>query len=225
MTLGYLFRTLSVMNPDNIALFALQNVFVLLPPSLYAATLYMTYSRIVVLVDEPRASMLRPHMVTNFFVCIDMFSFLATAGGGGMISVEMMAPTGKKLEILGLSLQLFSFCVFSLVAITFRYNMRNINTEAATKKHGRFSWRTLHTLLIVASVLIIVRATYRIIEFSDMDVFVGTLTRYEGYLYLLDAAPMFVLQTMLSVVHPGQVLPRGDEAMSKIEGYLEMSDY
>ncbi|CAD0013060.1 unnamed protein product [Aureobasidium pullulans] len=144
------------------------NIFILLPPSLYAATLYMTYSRLVVLVDEPQASILRPQMVTNFFVCIDIKTV----------------------------------------------------TEAATKKHGRYSWKTLHSLLMAAAVLIIIRATYRIIEFSETEVFVGTLMRREGYAYVLDAVPMFVLQTMFSVVHAGQVLPRKGEGREKIEGYL-----
>ncbi|CAC9887209.1 unnamed protein product [Aureobasidium pullulans] len=196
------------------------NIFILLPPSLYAATLYMTYSRLVVLVDEPQASILRPQMVTNFFVCIDMFSFLATAGGGAMISVEEMAPTGKKLEILGLALQLLSFCLFLAIAIVFRIRIRKTVTEAATKKHGRYSWKTMHSLLMAAAVLIIIRATYRIIEFSETEVFVGTLMRREGYAYVLDAVPMFVLQTMFSVVHAGQVLPRKGEGREKIEGYL-----
>ncbi|THZ98569.1 RTA1 like protein [Aureobasidium pullulans] len=220
MTLGYVLRTLSVLHPNNIALYALQNIFILLPPSLYAATLYMTYSRLVVLVDEPQASILRPQMVTNFFVCIDMFSFLATAGGGARISVEEMAPTGKKLEILGLALQLLSFCLFLAIAIVFRIRIRKTVTEAATKKHGRYSWKTLHSLLMAAAVLIIIRATYRIIEFSETEVFVGTLMRREGYAYVLDAVPMFVLQTMFSVVHAGQVLPRKGEGREKIEGYL-----
>ncbi|CAD0046218.1 unnamed protein product [Aureobasidium pullulans] len=73
---------------------------------------------------------------------------------------------------------------------------------------------------MAAAVLIIIRATYRIIEFSETEVFVGTLMRREGYAYVLDAVPMFVLQTMFSVVHAGQVLPRKGEGREKIEGYL-----
>ncbi|CAD0048663.1 unnamed protein product, partial [Aureobasidium pullulans] len=108
---------------------------------------------------------------TKFFVAFIVGAF-TTAGGGAMISVEEMAPTGKKLEILGLALQLLSFCLFLAIAIVFRIRIRKTVTEAATKKHGRYSWKTLHSLLMAAAVLIIIRATYRIIEFSETEVFV-----------------------------------------------------
>lgn len=217
------FRTLSVIHPDNVALYALQNIFILLPPSLYAATLYMAYSRVVVLVDQPQASLIRPQMVTNFFVCIDMFSFLATAGGAGMMSMKDMASTGKKLEILGLVLQLLSFCLFFIIAATFRIRTMKVTTEAVTKKHGTYHWRSLHSLLLVASILIMVRATYRIIEFSQIEVFVDTLMRQEGYTYILDAFMMFLLQTMFNIVHPGQVLPRSGSGKEMIEKYLQIT--
>lgn len=223
MTIGYVFRMLSVADPTNVTLYALQNIFILLPPSLYAATLYTTYSRLVVLVDDPQASIIRPQMVTNFFVCTDMFSFLATAGGGGMMAVKEMASMGKKFEILGLALQLFSFCIFLLVAGMFRYRTRHATTEAATKVYGRYGWMKLHSCLLVAAVLIVVRSIYRIVEFSEVGVFVGELARSEGYAYVLDAVPMFALQTVFSFVHAGQVLPREGEGKGKIEEYLELT--
>jgi hypothetical protein len=56
MTGGYGIRYLSAKSPDSVMLYAQQSLLILLPPSLYAATIYMIYGRIVLFVNAPDAS-------------------------------------------------------------------------------------------------------------------------------------------------------------------------
>jgi hypothetical protein len=76
MTLGYIFRLISARNPGSLALYIGQSMFIILPPSLYAATIYMTYGRIVVHVGKPHLSIISPQKVTKDFVMGDITAFL-----------------------------------------------------------------------------------------------------------------------------------------------------
>jgi hypothetical protein len=68
MTCGYATRYLSAKKPDSLPLYVTQTLLILLPPSLYAATIYMIYGRIVLLVNAPEASVIGPGKVTKIFV-------------------------------------------------------------------------------------------------------------------------------------------------------------
>ena len=84
MTIGYVARYLAAKSPYSNGPYILQSLFLILPPSLYAATIYMLYGRIVLLVNAPQASLIRPTWVTKIFVTGDVISFLMQAGGGGL---------------------------------------------------------------------------------------------------------------------------------------------
>jgi hypothetical protein len=86
MTFGYIFRYFSAGTPDSLGLYIGQSLCIILPPSLYAATIYMIFGRLVVFVDSPEASLIRPTRVTKIFVCGDVLAFLMQAGGGGQMA-------------------------------------------------------------------------------------------------------------------------------------------
>jgi hypothetical protein len=86
MTAGYGFRYLSAGTPDKLGPYIGQSLCIILPPSLYAATIYMIFGRLVVFVDSPEASLIRPTRVTKIFVCGDVLAFLMQAGGGGQMA-------------------------------------------------------------------------------------------------------------------------------------------
>ncbi|KAI5252577.1 RTA1 like protein [Aureobasidium subglaciale] len=214
MTLGYVMRFLSARSPDSVMLYAMQSLFIILPPSLYAATIYMIYGRLVIFVNAPQASLIRPTLVTKVFVIGDVCSFLTQAGAGGMMVQASMAATGKKLMLLGLGLQLVFFGFFLVVAITFWVRVKKVlHTAPPVPQIGSVPWTRLFCALFIAAALIIIRCAFRVVEFQqDSD---GVLQSHEWYAYVFDAAPMLFVQTLFNVVHAGRVLPgagvdRGD---------------
>jgi hypothetical protein len=96
MICGYAARYLSAKKPDNLPLYVAQTLLILLPPSLYAATIYMIYGRIVLLVNAPDASVIGPGKVTKIFVTGDVISFLIPAAGGAMIAQAGHQDLGEK---------------------------------------------------------------------------------------------------------------------------------
>ncbi|THW43847.1 RTA1 like protein [Aureobasidium pullulans] len=227
MTLGYAMRFLSARSPDSVMLYALQSLFIILPPSLYAATLYMIYGRLVLFINLPHASLIRPSLVTKIFVIGDLFSFFTQASAGGMMVQASMAKTGKTIMLLGLALQLIFFAFFLIVAVTFWLRVKKaLRTAAAAPipQVNSIPWPRLFIALFIAAGLIIIRCAFRVVEFQqDAD---GVLQGHEWYAYVFDAVPMLFVQTLFNIVHAGRVLPKhgGQEDRENLdEEYIKLN--
>jgi hypothetical protein len=206
MTLGYVLRYFSAKTPSSLMLYIGQSLLIILPPSLYAATIYMIYGRIAVFVNAPDASIIRPTRVTKIFVIGDAISFWLQAGGGGMMAQESMANMGKYIMLGGLFAQLMFFGFFLIVSLIFWKRMRSSPARHTTPSYGKRTWMALLKLLFAAAALIIFRCGFRIIESNQGHT--GYLASHELYIYLFDAAPMFIVQAMFNFIHAGDVFPR-----------------
>jgi hypothetical protein len=199
MSLGYVARFLSAKSPDNVGLYAIQSLLIILPPSLYAATMYMIFGRLVVFVNNPSASLIRPTRVTKIFVTGDVLSFLLQSSGGGMMSMEGKGDLGQTLIMGGLAFQLIFFGFFLVMAITFRQRM----LKSFIPKSGKYSWHALMIILLVGALLIIIRCIFRLAEFGlGRD---GELMSKEAYAYIGDTLLMFAVQVMFHFRHASKV--------------------
>ncbi|PVH77672.1 putative RTA1 domain protein [Cadophora sp. DSE1049] len=224
MTIGYIARYLAAKSPFSSGPYILQSLFLILPPSLYAATIYMIYGRIVLLVNAPQASLIRPTWVTKIFVTGDVISFLMQAGGGGLTASSNpdTARLGQNILMVGLVLQLIFFGIFLTISLIFFRRVRSTPSYLTTStpvKHNKHSWQTLLKFLFVSAALIIFRCVFRIIEFAQGDD--GYLMKKEVFIYVFDAAPMLIVQVAMSVVHAKDVFPKKGDAGSGLETETE----
>ncbi|KAL4929540.1 RTA1 domain-containing protein [Aspergillus undulatus] len=202
MTMGYIFRAASSQDTTALGTYIAQNVCLLLPPSLYAATIYMIYGRIVLYAQLPELSIISPARVTKIFVLGDAFAFLLQATGGGMMAISSMATMGQNITIAGLFVQLLFFGFFFAISVLFcRRVGRSKRVQILHMPYGALLY-----VLFVVSALIIIRSLYRIVEFCQGQN--GYLMRHEVYLYMFDTIPMFVVQAIFHYYHPAKVLPR-----------------
>jgi hypothetical protein len=218
MSFGYIFRAVSINNPDSLMLYIAQSLFIILPPSLYAATVYMIFGRIVRLVDTPHFSLIRPERVTKIFVTGDIIAFFVQAGAGGMLAMQDLATTGNKLMLVGLFAQLAFFGFFVVVSSVFHYRVAHSRLTMANTRvqqsYGRYHWTTLLKTLYVAVGLIIFRCIFRVVEFAQgRD---GPIQANEVYIYAFDTVPMLIVQWLFNVIHSGMVLP-SDAVLKKGE--------
>ncbi|KAF4629381.1 hypothetical protein G7Y89_g8765 [Cudoniella acicularis] len=225
MTLGYTERYLSAKSPDKVALYAAQSLFIILPPSLYAATMYMIYGRIVLFVNNPSASLIRPTRVTKIFVCGDVVAFLLQAGGGGMMTSAGNASLGQKVIIGGLIFQLLFFGFFLVIALTFRRRMNNSPfSSTINSSYTKHTWQSLLRLLLIGAALIIGRCLFRVAEFGmGMD---GFLMSKEAFMYIGDTMPMLIVQVMFHIVHAGNVFTSEFVAAKGVvsESYVQLNE-
>jgi hypothetical protein len=184
-----------------------QSLFIILPPSLYAATIYMIYGRLVLFVNAPEASVIKPTRVTKIFVCGDVLAFLLQAGGGGMMAQAGMAKTGQTIMLLGLFIQLLFFGFFLIISLLFWKRMHSSPKTLSVPQYGKRSWLALLKLLLCAAVIIIIRCIFRVVEFSQGHD--GYLASHEVFMYVFDTAPMFAVQFMFHFVHAADVFGLG----------------
>jgi len=220
MAVGYAARYVSAQSPSELGPYIVQSLFIILPPSLYAATIYMIYGRIVLFVNAAEASMIRPTRVTKIFVCGDVVAFFMQAAGGGMMSSADMSSLGQKIMLIGLFVQLLFFGFFLSISIVFFVRMRRIPARASVPQHGRNAWPALLKLMLCAAVIVILRCIFRIIEFAQGHD--GYIASHEVYLYIFDSAPMLVVQVMFHFIRADRVFGAGyvkelDDADSLIE--------
>jgi phosphoglycerol transferase MdoB-like AlkP superfamily enzyme len=219
MAAGYGFRVPSANNTEEIMLYVLQSLFIILPPSLYAASIYMVFGRIILFVKSPSASIIAPHRITKIFVIGDIFSFLLQSGGGGMMAGESMADMGQKITLAGLFIQLLFLGLFLAVAIVFWKRMRSSATYD-TAPGGTRSWQALFMLLLFVSAIIILRCIFRVIEFAQGHD--GSLASNELYMYIFDTIPMFIVQSSFHVIHAGNVFEGAELGFTKHPGESDL---
>ncbi|KAL3461714.1 RTA-like protein [Aspergillus heterothallicus] len=211
MTLGYIFRLISARKPDSLVAYICQSMFIILPPSLYAATIYMTYGRIVTYVGKPNLSIIRPQKVTKVFVIGDIVAFLLQLAGGGMQTINSMRSLGQKILVVGLFVQLLFFGFILYVSGSFQLRLRQCGYGWLG---GGGRWRRLLYILLIVAGLVIVRCVFRIVEYVQGTG--GYLYSHEVYMYVFDTVPMFFVQVVFHWYHPGKIL---------VGKSLEVDDY
>lgn len=203
MAAGYAFRYISAKSPADLGPYIGQSLFIILPPSLYAATIYMMYGRLILFINAPEASVIHPTRVTKIFVCGDVLAFLLQAGGGGMMAQASMAKTGQAAMLVGLFVQLLFFGFFLIISLLLWKRLHGSPKAYSVPQHGKHSWVTLLKLMLCAAVVIILRCIFRVIEFAQGHD--GYLASHEVYMYIFDTAPMFAVQTMFHFVYAADV--------------------
>jgi hypothetical protein len=70
--------------PDvSVPVYSIHTVFVLVAPSVFAASIYMCLGRLILITDGEKHSLIRARWLTKIFVVGDVISFLMQGAGGG----------------------------------------------------------------------------------------------------------------------------------------------
>lgn len=210
--IGYAARAKSADQHPNYTLmpYILQSLFLLLAPTLFAASIYMELGRILDLTEGSSRSIIGRKKLTKIFVLGDVLSFLAQSGGGGMLAQGN--SSGNKVIIGGLVLQLLFFGFFMVSAVVFHKRM---SADPTTKVMAMsLPWKKHLTALYVGSGLILVRSLYRLIEYIQGGSS-GYIVEHEWTLYVFDAVLMLGTMVVFFWIHPSEIraLLRGGDAM------------
>lgn len=84
-----------------------------------------------------------------------------------------------------------------MVAVKFHLSISRVPT---IRLPNELPWQKHMTALYVASILIMVRSIFRVVEY--LQGFDGYLLHHEAYLYIFDALLMFLVMVLLNVIHP-----------------------
>lgn len=195
--IGYGGRIAANNATDQLGPYIIQSVFLLVPPSLFAASIYMTLGRIIrgLGPEAMRMSIVRVDWLTKTFVIGDAFSFLVQSSGAGYMAAGSSSKTGEIIVIFGLVIQIVFFGLFVTAAVVFHMRFNNkLGMSAA------FDWKSIMKMLYITSVLILVRSIFRIIEYAGGSS--GYLLANEWPLYVFDSVLMLAVMVVFYFRYP-----------------------
>ncbi|KAH8660380.1 RTA1 like protein-domain-containing protein [Xylariales sp. PMI_506] len=199
---GYTARALASNATDQLLPYILQSVLTLLPPVLFAATIYMVLGRVIRAAHGEEYSFIRLTRLTKTFVWGDVVSFLVQGNGASLMAIgSNLASMGQWIVIGGLALQVAMFSFFIALAVTFQYRYQRYSVKAAVFTWT--AWKETLYMIYGVSILIMIRNVYRIIEFllgSD-----GYPMTHEWILYVFDPIPMFVVMVIFFLWYPSRL--------------------
>jgi hypothetical protein len=152
--IGYVARVKSSFETPNWqeGTYIVQALTILVAPSLFAASIYMTLGRIILVTDGERFSIIRRSWLTKIFVAGDVFSFLVLAGGKLLLihcpQIHLSANPPTQLR-----LSLYHSITHNLLLVPFVHHAMLTPAQVAASSHPKtsLSSRTGLTLSWAAS--------------------------------------------------------------------------
>ncbi|KAJ5471327.1 hypothetical protein N7530_008684 [Penicillium desertorum] len=205
---GYIGRYLSSQETPNWTTipYVIQSVLLLLAPAFFAASIYMILGRSIISTGHDSLSIIRVKWLTKIFVCGDVISFLAQSAGGSFLSsakTQSKIATGQNIIIVGLFIQIAFFGLFVVTTGVFHYRLRKCR-DCVSMSAITVPWVKCLFILYTASLFIMIRSIFRAVEYiTDTD---GLLMSTEVYLYVFDAALMFLTMITFNIFPPKTLL-------------------
>ncbi|KAM0412858.1 hypothetical protein ACHAPD_007906 [Fusarium lateritium] len=201
--LGYGIRAGAHNRTNKIMPYATQNMFILVAPALFAASIYMILGRIIRGLNADRHSLLKPTKLTRTFVLGDVLSFMVQGGGAGMSAIQntTMAKWAERLVIIGLVIQIVIFGIFCVVSVVFHRRMSR--TPTAESIGTLIPWESTLHMLYAVSFLIMVRSIFRVIEYAQG--YTGYALSHEWTLYVFDTLLMWLVTAIFAFRYPSDI--------------------
>lgn len=183
--------------------YAVQNVFILLGPALFAASIYMCLSRIVRGIRADHLSLIKPRNLTRTFVTGDVLSFVVQGGAAGLMVTGKTPELGKGIVIAGLMIQIVMFGLFAVTAVIFHRRIeRNPTNESYDSS---IPWKKSMRMLFIVSALIMIRSCFRVVEYAMGND--GYLLSQEWTLYIFDSVLMVAVMAVYYLWYPVWITP------------------
>ncbi|CAG8886049.1 unnamed protein product [Penicillium egyptiacum] len=193
--IGYVFRAVSTNSTGGLLPYVIQDIFLVLPPVFFAATLYMTYFHIVKAIHGEPFSPISMRWATRFFIAGDIVCLLIQGNAAGLLAKSETTKTGDYIIIAGLILQILIFVYFLICCLLFNMRFRAQVGESHAAAH--VPWQTCLNMLYVTSMAILVRNIFRVVEFAMQSVNdTGYLVTHEWPLYAFDGALMLSVMVL-----------------------------
>lgn len=202
---GFIVRILGYNNPCNDNTEIVQKIFLLVAPSVFAATIYMILGRIILSIDAASLSPIRPSRLTIIFVTGDIACFFIQLSGAAIMSNGGSSiDTGKYIILAGLGLQMLLFSLFVFVAYVFHKRIQKNRTDAS--RLPGIQWESMLFVLYGVSGIIMLRNLFRVVETSGgRD---GYLLTHKWPLYVFDSILMAAVMAILLYYSPVMIRPR-----------------
>ncbi|OLN96108.1 Sphingoid long-chain base transporter RSB1-like protein 6 [Colletotrichum chlorophyti] len=163
--IGYVGRLILYENPFSFGGFLLQIICITVAPVFFCAAIYVTLSEVVNAVDRS-ISRFEPRLFYYMFIPCDMASLILQATGGALSTVgndKAKVQVGVNVSLAGLIFQVV--CLVGFCFVFADYLIACTRSDARQQITRRM--KTFLAFLFVATLLILVRCSYRIEELKE----------------------------------------------------------
>ncbi|KIW19615.1 hypothetical protein PV08_00188 [Exophiala spinifera] len=220
-TIAFTFRALSTRRQQNVAIYLVFQIFILLAPLWVNAFDYMVLGRLIHFFAPGHTLFSIPaSTLAAGFVSLDFVSFVIQLVGGswaGPTASKARQMQGIHVYMGGIGLQQFFILVFVGLAIKFQREVTKTEKHQIPAATSAKEWRPLLYALYATLGLITVRIMFRLVQFSSGSTSSNPLVSSEACFYLLEAVPMLLALLCFNIKHPGTVLV-GPE--SELPGFM-----
>ncbi|KDN35312.1 hypothetical protein RSAG8_11698, partial [Rhizoctonia solani AG-8 WAC10335] len=204
-------------NQDTLGLYIIMNMLTVLSPCAFIATVYMLLGRLAIHLDADEYLLIKSRLITKIFVTSNIVTLMIQASGGSMAASTTNGNLGSKIFLVGLIVQLISFCLYMVVFAVFLRRMKLHRPEECVlpRNSAEFftHWTALAGSIVVSCVGILIRSIFRTIE--NAQGFTGYLATHEVYFYVLDTLPLLIAIVVFVITWPPMYLTQYGRAGSK----------
>ncbi|SCU86682.1 LANO_0C08856g1_1 [Lachancea nothofagi CBS 11611] len=194
---GYIARIVSKKDVFAIGPYVAQTVMLLVAAAFMAATIYMNFGRLLVVMNATKVSFVPIRFSTAIFVTGDVVSILLQAAGGAILGTSDNDTLGSNIVIGGLAIQVAIFGLFVITEIRFLCLGDKVSPITACISR---QWKVLNINLFVCSILILIRSIIRLIEF--IQGYSGYIMVHEWFLFVFDGMVMILVVVLFIGTFP-----------------------
>ena len=136
--------------------YVIQNMFIVLAPALFAASIYASLGRIIIFAKSESYSPIRPNRVTLIFVLGDVLSFLVQSSSPGLMYQKSTQKIGNYLIIAGLGIQIVMFGLFGLLAMVWHVRVSKDKGMGGVELGDESRWKSRLVMLYAVSVFVMI---------------------------------------------------------------------
>ncbi|KUJ06420.1 uncharacterized protein LY89DRAFT_633035 [Mollisia scopiformis] len=204
-TLCYIFRVLSILNPEVFGDYAAWFILILIAPLFTNAFVYMVMGRMVWnYISSAKIYRITAWRFGTFFVILDVCALLVQIVGAASASGNNEANNkvldGLHIYMVGVGIQQAFILLFFVFAIKFH---RTYLAESRQQKKGNSPLVLLY-VMYAALALITLRIIFRLCEYAQG--LNSKIPNHEAFQYCLDSLPMLIALVLFNIVHPGRVM-------------------
>ncbi|KAF2152225.1 putative RTA1 domain protein [Myriangium duriaei CBS 260.36] len=169
---------------------------------LISASIYMALPRLSRTLTQGKRRM---RWMSKIYILLDVICLVLQIMGTVMQAYGSGKTKQNSTRYIagGLIFQLLAFLIYMIMVATLHRRLRH-EPPSMFYQHDSPRWWSCFYALYAASFLISIRSLVRVVEFLQGSQ--SSIASHEAYLYLFDAAPMFLAVTFFAVWHPARVI-------------------
>jgi hypothetical protein len=165
----------------------------------------MALGRILLALQAGEHSLISPRWMTKIYVLIDVVCLLSQLAGAVMPASgdAKLISLSRKIILGGLLVQLVALSFFCYMTW---HTYRSIGRQErkAFAPDAGVNWKNHFRTVFFTASLVLVRSLVRAVEYAQGDE--GFIISHEVFIYLFDAAIMWLVMVAFVIVHPSRLL-------------------